>query len=312
MKTPYEKHLTWLLLLKQTPEEIEYFYENATLPVPDNVAMMTHAELAIQLPLSPATHKRIVKKIYNKIDESFFQRLGYYELYLKDVAPERLKSAVKIAWEEVDSLLQNPVVRLCVDCLIITKLASEDIVQILGASTYQYQIQKESIDLYKQYFFSVEHFSKEDWRTLLRLVGNDAFTYTRYHTALTRPKEEVIYLLELPTKRTFSDFLSSVLFTSDYKFRYYSRQNTEDGDKQAREWAKVGVGAGEKYEKYSSRDVTDFAEAVQTGFEYAEASIPMADAELVNRVRPDIDVEPSGEDLVPPPLDASLTENEPF
>lgn len=311
MKITYEKHLIWLQILELGTDEILRFYDNATLPPPNDEVISYYSGVANTYLLSPATRKRVCKKIYDRMDEAFFQRIGFHEIYLRDVAPERLDASTRMAWKQIDDLLQNPVVRIAVECLIISKQPAEEIAQLLSASAYQYNISVEAIELYERYFFKTGSFIKEDWRALLELVGNDSFTYSRYFTALTKPKADIIYLLELPTKRTFSDFLSNVLFTADYKFRYYARQNTEDGDSQARSWAKVGLDAGQKHEKYSSQDVTDFAEAVQTGFEYAETDIPMAEADLISQVKPDLSVGVQ-ESPAPAPTKGATVEPEPY
>ena len=109
--------------------------------------------------------------------------------------------------------------------------------------------------------------------------------YSRYFAALTKARDEVMHLVGLPTKKNFASFLDTVLVTSDYKFKFYSRQGTADGDRAARYWADIGVKAGERFEKYGARDATSFADVVQTEFEYVNEEIPMAEADLIATIK---------------------------
>jgi hypothetical protein len=175
--------------------------------------------------------------------------------------------------------------RTSLDVCIITNIEFERVTMMLS-QVYSINLTEKALELYKRYFGFFEVFERNDWKEYLQKLVEDQYVYTRIFAALTKPKDEVLHLCGLPSEQQFSVFLKNVLATASYKFGYYSRQNTMEGDANAMDWAKVGIVAGEKYEKFGAGDATDFAKLVQTEFTYVTPEIETLTPELALELRP--------------------------
>jgi hypothetical protein len=154
--------------------------------------------------------------------------------------------------------------RVALECAIIAKAPPGDLPDLMQLG-FRQTFGGQAYELYKEVFFDIKGWGKEDWKKLLELVSDDPFTYTRYFAALTKPRDEVFFLLGLPTEKQYSDFLKNVLLTADHKFRYWARLN---------------------HAKHAKKDIKNFADEVQTSFEYVTDEIPMATAEMLADARP--------------------------
>lgn len=296
---PYSKHLEWLLIEGQAPEQITAFYDNIQMPVPTASIIAEHKEKVDKLIIPPGIKKMLQKGVFKQEYKAVWERLGYGEIYGKRCGLEP-----KI-WEELGRILAHPVMRISLDALIICKLDEEKLIQILP-SQYSLRISEESLKLYKKYFGNYENFLRGDWKSYLNIVKNDSFIFQRVFTALTKSSDEVLHICGLPTQKQYSDFLRNVLATADYKFKHYSRQNDPGADDAARKWAKIGVDSGEKYEKYGASDANDFAKLVQTEFEYVEQEFATIDEATMESIRPALleggESDKKGPEKTPPPV----------
>jgi len=279
---PYHRALLWLYVEQHDDHHIRQQFDDITLPLPDKDLLQDYKDLAAKTPLSPLTLKRLQLKKYDANDHKMLQKLGFEETYLKTTKPDH---AVNKSWDEVQRLLRNPVCRVAVDVGILCKYSLEDLAGVIPP-TFHEHFSEAGIRLYQKYFFDHQQMSRSDWRAYLKLCSEIPYLYIRYHTALTKPKNEAMYLAGLPTKPAFTEFLKNVLATAEYKFNFYSRHNNQQSDSQARSWAKVGFDAGVKYERFSSSDVTDFSKAVQTEFEHMDEEIPTIATDMLSEIKP--------------------------
>lgn len=283
MRFPYAKHLEWLLLEGTPHEEIISFYDNIQLPVPSHEHLATYEEKIASLVIPPGAKKRLLRKQYNKeLDLGAWDRLGYGPFFLQRCgeAPQGLS--------EVGKILNHPVMRIALDCVTIARMDDEKILLLLPQG-FNLALSEEALKLYRQYFGNFDDFSKKDWQAYLNLMAEDRYAHTRFFTALTRPADEVLHLCGLPTQKQFSDFLKNVLATANYRFNHYARVGSPEADLHARKWAKVGIEAGEKFEKFGAGDANDFAKLVQTEFEYVTPDIETLDESLAQAIRPQIE-----------------------
>lgn len=308
MQLPYRKALLWLFLEGRGEREVREQLDELSLPIPEPEDLVAYREEAGEIPIPPGTKRRLERKHFDPQDYKIFTRLGFGEIYLRHMNRWDQIPLLKEQWEEVGRILRNPVLRNALDCGILCKYALEELAQV-AAPVYSEALTPDGLDLYSRYFFNYQNMGKGDWRAYLKLCSQIPYTYIRYHAALTKPRDEALYLVGLPTKAAFSDFLKTVLTTAAFKFQYYSRHNIPSSDAQARQWAKVGFDAGVRYEKFSASDVTDFSKAVQTEFEYVETDIPTIQTEMLTQVKPpDTSVENAKKLAEPPPLHQPETE----
>ncbi len=281
---PYRKHLEWLLIEGMDAEKIVAFYDNIQMPIPSAKDIDDAKQKVDSLLIPPGVKRALQKSIFKEEHKVVWEKLGYGEIFGKRCGLQ------EAAWDEVGKILANPVLRICVDSLIISKLHEEKLISMIH-SEFSVKLTPESLSIYKLNFANFTDFARKDWIDYLKRLEEDQYAYHRVFTALTRGTDEVLHLCGMPTQKQYSDFLRNVLATSDYKFKHYSRQNSVDADIEARKWAKVGVESGEKFEKYGASDVTDFSKMVQTEFEYVEQEFPTLGDELLTSIRPKVESE---------------------
>jgi hypothetical protein len=286
MRLPYRRHLLWLVALGASEEEVAAYYRNNSFPFPEELEFeKLRLDVDQSMLLPNGGRRRVERKRYAESDHELLSKMGFGELYVQSIATDRLDGDRIKAWEEIGELIANPVMRVALECAIIAKAPPGDLPDLMQLG-FRQTFGGQAYELYKEVFFDIKGWGKEDWKKLLELVSDDPFTYTRYFAALTKPRDEVFFLLGLPTEKQYSDFLKNVLLTADHKFRYWARLNDAGADDEAREWARIGIEAGEKHAKHAKKDIKNFADEVQTSFEYVTDEIPMATAEMLADARP--------------------------
>lgn len=285
MVLPFTKALLWLYVEGKTRREVKAQLDEISLPIPDEADLDGFEQDAQNLPISPGMRRRIGKKAFDEGDYKILTQIGYHEIYLKHVNAMEKIPILKELWEEVHRILRNPVMRVAIDVGTLCKYDLDELIQVIQP-IHRERLTVEGLGLYMRYFFALDKMTKSDWRFYLRICNQDAYTFIRYHAALTKPREEALFLAGLPTKTAFTDFLKTVMNTAAYKFQYYSRHNAPQSDAQARHWAKLGFDAGVRHEKFSSTDVTDFSKTLQTEFEYTDEEIPTIDPDMLSEIRP--------------------------
>jgi hypothetical protein len=246
--------------------------------------------------MSPATRRRLAKKIFSTDDQLLWQKYGLEEIYLHQVG--------QTPWAEIPQVLNHPVMRVAFECCLIAGLEHEEISQLLP-SVYALPLSAKNIETYAKYFFDHKAMKKSDWQGYLNQIADDRYTHTRIFAALTRPQEEVLHAVGLPSRLQYGTMLKNVMNTANYRFEYYSRQQSPEAQAEARSWAKVMMDAGVRHEKFGSTDATDFSKVLQTEFAYADETIESITPEMLSDVKPAVDmVDKSLSPAVPPPPDA--------
>lgn len=297
IQLPFKRHLEWLLLEGRSKSEIERFYSNIQLPIPKEDDFDAAEDRIEGLIFPPITKRNLTRNMYTAQDRAIMKKYGYEEIYLRRMDQDTWKPQ----WEMVGKMLNHPVMRLAVDCCLVSGFEQDKLVELLPIQ-FNIAIDLGALELYTKYFFDHANMDKGGWRYYLRLLQEDVYSYERLFAALTKPKDEVLYMVGLPTSAQFGNFLKNVLATANYKFRYYARHNSPEADKAAEKWAKIGFKAGELDDKFSKGDMTDFAKFVQTDFEYIESDFKTIEPEMLGSVKPSIS-QPTLEKktLAPPP-----------
>lgn len=269
--------------------DVQSFYSNIQFPIPTDQDFMEAYDKIKELRLPPSTRRNLNRAKFVPEDSLILDKFGFGDIHRQRIFQATpSKSDLAKAWADVGKLLSHPVMRTALDSCMIARVEDEKL-SLLLPTVYHLSLSEQAIKLYRHYFADFEMFGRNDWTDYLKRIQEDTYVYSRYFTALTRPKSEVFHLCQLPSEKQFSDFLKNVLAGATYKFDYYSRQNTPHADAEARRWAKVGFEAGEKFEKFGSGDATDFAKLVQTEFEYVTPQIDTLDEEAARQMRPQIE-----------------------
>jgi len=291
-RLPFHKHLKWLILEGNSYENVCEFYENLQFPEPTESYFQNLKDDVDSLPIPPITRRRLGKKIYHENDVFVWKKLDLEEIYL-----HRLKGA---KWSGVLKILNNPILRVAIDCCLIASVDLEELGQLV-ITAYNTEIDENSAKIYKKYFFDAELMKRNDWQSYLNLLASDRYTYTRVFAALTKSRDEVLHLVGMPTKAQFGTMLKNVMNTAHYRFEYFARQNGPDAQEQARKWAKILMDAGAKHEKFGATDATDFANLIQTEFHYIESDIQTVTPEMLADAKPKaLEKEPERNVPIPP------------
>lgn len=295
MNLPFHKALLWLFLEGRSYPQIKEHLDELSLPPLEDHELDAFSEYVKNVPVSSGMRRRLAKKYFDRHDHIVAEKLGLSEIYCKHTGHFELYPRVQLQWEEVSRILRNPVLRVAADVAILCGYTAEEISQILPGSFYEH-ISPDTLALYCKYFFDHASMTKADWRSYLQICAKIPYAYIRYHAALTKPRDEALYLSGLPTRANFSDFLRTVMGTAAYKFQYYSRLNAPQTDGQARAWAKIGFDAGVRLEKFTANDVQDFAKTVQTEFSYTDTAIETVDPTLLTQIKPPDDISGTADD----------------
>jgi len=283
---PQKRYITWLMLEGEEVEAIAKHLDSLSLPLLSNSAYTEIAEAAALLPLSPGLRRRLIqKRPWDEASRAMLDRLEFADIYDYRFKRPDISHYLEAQWKECKALLDQPTIRVTVETTLIAKVPTEELAPILMQQS-GFHVTQEGLDLYCRYFFDCSAMRRDDWREYIKNCSNDPYVYVRYQTALLKPKDEVLYQVGLPTKTQFSQFLSMLVTTASYKFQHYTAHNKPESDAQARQWAKLGMDAGVRAEKFASGDVTDFAKAVQAEFDLVESDIPTIRPEMLANVRP--------------------------
>lgn len=278
-RIPFHRHLEWLCLEELPEEDIKKYYDNIQFMEPVKSHFQSCDDLAQTLPISSGMRRRLGKKVFSEDDYKLWDKLGYGEVYLHRFD--------KKDWSEIGRILNHPVMRVALECCIIAKVPDNELVQLLP-SVYSLPLSEASLETYKKYFFDIEPMQKKDWQAYLDLLSTDRYTYTRLFAALTKPRDEVMHLVGLPTRIQFGTMLKNVMHTSVFKFDYYSRQSSPEAQAEARNWAKLMIAAGEKHEKFGVNDATDFSTLIQTEFVYIDTPLETISSDMISEVKPQL------------------------
>lgn len=296
-RLPFQRHLDWMLLSGHNQEEIEHFYNNIQFPELSEDDFIYAQERVDEIVLPPITKRNLQRKVMTAQDRAIFKKYGFEEIYLRNINQPQLGEQ----WEMVGRMLNHPVMRIAVDACLTSGIPTDELIELLPTQ-FQIYIDEAAIKLYIKYFFDFEKMGRSDWRSYLKLLQTDHYSYNRIYAALTRPKDEVLFMVGLPTRSKFASFLNNVLATADYKFRHYAKHNSPDADAAAEKWAKIGFKAGELHEKFSSSDMTDFAKLVQTEFTYIDTPMETIKPEMIADIKPSLAITEKPKTNDAPPL----------
>lgn len=268
------------------------------MATPTDEQIADAVKYAAGLVMPPIVRRRLFKKLYDVGDQAVWKKYGFESIYLHQMQ--------KQDWSGLGRILNHPVMRVALDCCLITGLTHDEIIQLLPA-IYFLPISLQDIANYTTYFFDYSNLNKSDWQAFLNQISEDRYTHNRIMFALTRPQEEVLHAVGLPSRLHFGTMLKNVMNTANYRFEYYARQQSPEAQDEARKWARLMMEAGAKHEKFGSTDATDFSKLIQTQFEYIENDVPNITPEMLADAKPapEAHVKAIEERLPPPPSDTS-------
>lgn len=219
----------------------------------------------------------------------------------KNLAPDFIKTSARLL--EVDELWRfekqyktmndawirlvydihsDPTLRLTIDCLLIKKQSSEDIVRDLNLK-FSTMFKNEHIDLYRKFFFDPARMTRKDWNSFLKRC--DGPFKLMMMTALTGDLDELKTELDLPSNPDVSTGLRYIFATSMKKVKLHMNMNSPESEREARSWINTAIMAADKYQKYAKANVEDFGKSLQMQFAYIETDFETPDVALATEIK---------------------------
>lgn len=234
----------------------------------------------------PRGYSNIIKK-YAKgsVPAGAMDFLRFHNFDLFFAIEENLRGYLKeedfSATDGALSIHKQPFARLAINVLLIHQVNKQEIKDLVGMG-HKIDVSVKALEIYEKFFWDTKIMTPADWAAIV-----PKFQYKEteiLYAGLTNKLEDVKFLLKVPTKIEYSDFLKTALETANYKFNYYSNLNTEQADKNARAWGSTALAAGEKYERYKGAGGADIFQQFQMEFEFEQNQIPVADETLAKSV----------------------------
>ena len=283
-RLPYDRHLRWLAIEGYSEVSIKQFYDRLQIPKPSRKALDEAASSQEQIKPPSSLLKRLQKKIYQPEDSAYWDKLGFSEVYLQRMV--KASDTLKELWTEVGQLLQDPVLRVTVDCLRLAGLTHVELTEIMTENGSKLMPSIPALELYERYLFDFGAMRLGDWQSYLVSLQDDPYSYARYHAALTQGVDAVLQLCNLPTRRQYTDYLRSILALAEMKVRHHARLNVPGSEAEARKWSKTGMDAGDRFQKFSGKSQGDLLKFIQTEFEYVPSQIEAASEEIIRAAMP--------------------------
>lgn len=281
MPTPYDLYLRFLVT--KGVDDVEAINEQLELL---NMPAVSAEDLAPQISLVDTTlpqgvKDQIEKKSYSADFLKWMKVLQVEELWHFETTPftkdRDRKAACKLAYD----INQDVQLRTTINALLIKAVPPKDIVQTVN-QRFSYFLKDEHIVIYAKYFFNPKVMTRKAWREFLEECEDEDRAI--YFTALTEPVEVVKTELELPSKTSSSENLQFLATKSFLMAKQFLSSRVPNGSEEARKWIDTYLKVTDKYEKYRSSDMGDFAKALQMEFDFVDTEFAEADPEVLKEL----------------------------
>ncbi len=166
---------------------------------------------------------------------------------------------------------QNEPASLAIQGLLIKGIEHQELAALIG-SKFNIRCEPTHTKMYEDYLFSVQRVDKDSWRKYFSLADTTLKAHLvdcfKLETEALRTK------YGLPSKLSFVSSLQELHFLSMTKVREYAKDRSPDSDRNARSWAQLAMVSGSQYEKFRTKDLTDFSKEVTMEFEYVDTKYP--------------------------------------
>lgn len=194
---------------------------------------------------------------------------GYTKL-MRDLDLEEAY-AQSAAFKTMLSFAENEPFALATQALFIKGTELMEMAAVMVAR-FQLQSEQQHFKLYREYLFDVPTVTKEEWRQYFALASPQL----RAHLidCFKLDTEALKTLHGLPSKVSYVNSLQEMHMLAMTRFREYAKDRGPESDKNARMWASLAMSSGSQFEKYRTKDLTDFSKEVAMEFEYVENKFP--------------------------------------
>lgn len=175
------------------------------------------------------------------------------------------------AFKQMILFARNEPASMAVQAMLLKGMDHVELAALVG-SRFNMRCDPAHTKLFEEYLFDVQSTDKESWRQYFGLAGS---TLRAHLLDCFRLDIEALRAQHgLSSKMSYVSALQEMHFAAMTKFREYLRDRTPESDKNARNWAQLAMTAGSQFEKFRTKDLTDFSKEVSMEFEYVETKYP--------------------------------------
>lgn len=281
MPTPYDLYVRFLVS-KGLDDIGDVNSELEALNLPKVPVAALNAQVAVVSTALPQGIKaQIENKSYSVDFLKWMKVLQVDELWHYEQTPftkDRERKAIcKLAYD----IHQDFPLRTTINALLIKAVPIKDIIQAVNQRFSSF-LKDEHIRVYEKYFFNPRNMTRQAWRVFLETCESEDAAI--YFTALSEPIEVVKTELELPSKTSSSENLQFLATKSFLMAKSHLSNKTPKSADEARKWIDIYLKVTDKYEKFRSGDMGDFANALQMEFDFVDTEFAEADPEVLKEL----------------------------
>jgi hypothetical protein len=259
---PHERFVRYLITCGRDLPEVNKSLANLSLAGIDKTQYARiYKELTANAPKEAKQHWADPTKVK--------EPKGYVKL-MRDLDLEEAYAG-SATFKAMLSFAENEPFALAVQALFVKNTELMEMAAVLVAK-FQLQCEQTHLKLYRSYLFDVPTVTKEDWRQYFSLAGPQL----RSHLidCFKLDAEALKTMHGLPSKVSYVSSLQEMHMLAMTRFREYAKDRGPESDKNARMWASLAMSSGSQFEKYRTKDLTDFSKEVAMEFEYVENKFP--------------------------------------
>lgn len=196
--------------------------------------------------------------------------------------------------------VNDPDVSICVRSLLSLSLSPEEISALINGK-FGMVFPKESVELYKKYFFQTLIMSRSSWRNYLERLPEEEKHLL--YLGITGQQTVLRAELGLPVRISVAEHYQKLHIFAMQKFETYKKTNSPDADQNALKWAQMAMSSGDKYEKLKIGDVADFGRDIQMEFDFIDTDFPMIGDENLDEIRKQSNAGKNNDSADPIPLE---------
>lgn len=283
MRLPHERYIRFLITSGLDLEETNEHLQDKGLPpcpVDDEQSEYWDQQYSI---LFESSVPKSIKAFWEsaekkKFPEGFFEymnTLGLKEAWAYNVGKSRYFTIAVDALEDED-------ICIGIRCLLTLRAAPEEISAIIN-SKFGMVLPKESVTLFKEYFYDPRIMSRRSWRHYLRAVPSEHRNLL--YKAISGREVELRAELDYPNKISVADHYQKLHIYAMEKFNTYRTSSGPNADQHAIKWAGIAMSAGDKYEKLKLGDTADFSKDIQMEFAFVDTDFAMIGEENLEEIQ---------------------------
>jgi len=301
-KFPYDIYIKYLLVLyKFDFEKVIHVLSNAKHIHPDEEQLQKYKDdFFKKTKVSKDTKDLLLgktSKIKKKVElHHVLIQHGILELWMNRYGFEKSRQC-----ENCEVVFLEPDFFPYMHAFIFRQFTEVEIIEFFK-NKFNLVLYKSDIALYKEKFFPLFTYNRSGWKKYI----NECRTKEKSYLTIALEKDPLYLRMETgaETKIQYSNILQQYMAWSYRKFeqniRITPHQNDEgfwdfSSQSEARNWAKIGMMAGDRKQKLKPSDAANFLKEVQMAFQFEEYQIPNQD-ELDTEDTEDTEEEP-GEKL---------------